>query len=237
MAISRLSIKNWPDSEKPRERLITKGAESLSDSELIALIIGSGTHHSGMNAIDIARTLINKFGGIEKIGEATPQELMSIKGIGSAKASKMLAVFEISRRISTKNIIAGTQILSSKDVFNFFSGKLSGQKKEFFYALLLNGKNRVLKAETISIGSLTSSIVHPRESFLPAIKSSAAGVIFAHNHPSGDPTPSQEDRLITRRLYEAGEILGIKVLDHVIIGNNNYYSFADNNELMGFNNF
>ncbi len=224
------SIKNWPDSEKPRERLLSKGQEYLSDAELLAIIIGGGSF--GMNAVETGRALLKKYETLEKIGVAAPAELMSIKGIGPTKASKLLATFEISRRLATKNTAPGFRVLSSKNVFEFLRGKLSGQKKEFFYTLLLNGKNRILKCENISIGSLTTSIVHPRESFLPAIKYSAAAVIFVHNHPSGDPTPSQEDRLITRRLFEAGEILGIKVLDHVIIGDNNYYSFADNNDLM-----
>ncbi len=227
-----LSIRNWPDSEKPRERLLRMGAEYLSDAELLAIIIGSGSFSSGMNAVETARALLNKCEGLERIGKAVPEELMAIKGIGPTKASKLLAAFEISRRLASRNASPGVRILSSKDVFEFLNGKLSGQKKEYFYTLLLNGKNRILRCETVSIGSLTSSIVHPRESFLPAIKYSAAAVIFAHNHPSGDPTPSQEDRLITRRLFEAGEILGIKVLDHVIIGDNNYYSFADNNDLV-----
>ncbi len=226
------SIKNWPDSERPRERLLSKGAESLSDAELLAIIIGSGSFSSGMNAVETGRALLKKYETLEKIGLAAPEELMSIKGIGPTKASKLVAVFEIARRLATKNIAPGFRILSSKNVFEFLRGKLAGQKKEFFYTLLLNGKNRILKCENISIGSLTTSIVHPRESFLPAIKYSAAAVIFAHNHPSGDPTPSQEDRLITRRLFEAGEILGIKVLDHVIIGDNCYYSFADNHDLI-----
>lgn len=226
------SIKNWPDSEKPRERLLRMGAEYLSDAELLAVIIGSGSSSSGMNAVETARALLNKCETLEKIGGAVPDELMNIKGIGPTKASKLLAAFEISRRLASRNACPGFKILSSKDAFEFLHGKLSGQKKEFFYTLLLNGKNRILRCENISIGSLTSSIVHPRESFLPAIKYSAAAVIFAHNHPSGDSTPSQEDRLITRRLFEAGEILGIKVLDHVIIGDNNYYSFADNNDLI-----
>jgi DNA repair protein RadC len=226
------SIRNWPDSEKPRERLLRMGPEYLSDSELLAVIIGSGSFSSGMNAVETARALLNKCETLEKISRAAPEELMNIKGIGPTKASKLLAAFEIARRLASKNSCPGFRILSSKDVFEFLCGKLSGQKKEFFYTLLLNGKNRILKCENISIGSLTSSIVHPRESFLPAIKFSAAAVIFVHNHPSGDPTPSQEDKLITRRLFEAGEILGIKVLDHVIIGDNNYYSFADNNDLI-----
>jgi DNA repair protein RadC len=226
------SIRNWPDSEKPRERLLRMGPEYLSDSELLAVIIGSGSFSSGMNAVETARALLNKCETLEKISRAAPEELMNIKGIGPTKASKLLAAFEIARRLASRNSCPGFRILSSKDVFEFLCGKLSGQKKEFFYTLLLNGKNRILKCENISIGSLTSSIVHPRESFLPAIKFSAAAVIFVHNHPSGDPTPSQEDKLITRRLFEAGEILGIKVLDHVIIGDNNYYSFADNNDLI-----
>lgn len=226
------SIRNWPDSEKPRERLLRYGPHSLSDAELLAIIIGSGSFFSGMNAIDTARTLIKKYETLEKIAQTIPAELMSIKGIGPTKSSKLCAAFEISRRLSSKDTSPGFRVLSSRNVFEFLNGKLTGQKKEFFYTILLNGKNRILKYELISVGSLTSSIVHPRESFLPAIKYSAAAVIFAHNHPSGDPTPSQEDKLITRRLFEAGEILGIKVLDHVIIGDNNYYSFADNNDLI-----
>jgi len=225
-------IRNWPDSEKPRERLLRHGPHNLSDAELLAIIIGSGSFFSGMNAIDTARTLLKKYETLEKISEAIPEELMTIKGIGPTKSSKLCAAFELSRRLLSKKPPAGYRVLSSRNVFDFLNGKLTGQKKELFYTILLNGKNKILKYELISLGSLTSSIVHPRESFLPAIKYSAAAVIFAHNHPSGDPTPSQEDKLITRRLFEAGEILGIKVLDHVIIGDNNYYSFADNNELI-----
>jgi len=233
MTLLKTPIKNWPSSERPRERLLQSGAEFLSDAELLAIILGSGSSSAGVNAIDIARALIHEYDGLDNLSTAIPQELMKIKGIGITKATALCAAFEISRRLNSRPLSSGVRILSSRDVYEFLSKKLTGQKKEFFYSILLNGKNRILKCELISVGSLTCSIVHPRESFLPAIRCSAASIIFAHNHPSGDPSPSHEDRLITRRLYEAGEIIGIKVLDHVIIGDNNYYSFAEHNSLGG----
>lgn len=226
-----MPIKEWPNEERPRERLLTMGPDYLSDAELLAIIIGSGSSASGMNAIETARALLKEHESLEKLSALAPPEFMKTKGIGPSKASKLCAIFEISKRIHTRKPHPGARIHSSKDAYEFLNGKMNNMKKELFFTLLLNGKNSIIRSEVISVGSLTSSVVHPREAFLPAIKHSAAAVIFAHNHPSGDPTPSPEDKLITRRLYESGEILGIRVLDHIIVGFKSYYSFADNNEL------
>jgi len=226
-----IPIKKWPSSERPRERLMESGAQSLSDTELLAIVIGNGNALTGMNAVETARTLLGEFGSLRKLSEISPQELRKSKGIGNAKAATICAVFEISKRLSSSKINPGNRILSSMDAYESLRGYLTDLKKEHFCTILLNGKNRIIKKELISIGSLTTSLVHPREVFLPAIRNSAAAVIFLHNHPSGDPSPSNEDYQITQRLVEVGELLGIRVLDHIIVGSDTFYSFADNHKL------
>lgn len=221
------TIKDWPEDERPRERLIMHGAESLSNAELLAIILRTGDASTRKTALDHARALLNRFKGFRAIGNATIAELCEFKGIGLAKAAQIMATMEIARRFSSERLEDGTPFRSSRDVFNHFHERLRDKKKEIFIVLLLDGKNRRIKDITVSQGSLTASLVHPREVFNPVVRESAASIILVHNHPSGDPEPSTEDREITARLKEVGDLLGIKVLDHVIIGSGRYMSFAD----------
>jgi DNA repair protein RadC len=221
------TIKQWPESDRPREKLLEKGAETLSDAELLAIILRTGEASTGQSALDHGRTLMVRFETFRRLEEASLQELCALKGVGPAKAAQIKAVLEIAKRYAEEPMQQGEPFRSSQDVFQHYREHLGNQKKELFYVLLLDGKNRKIKDVRISEGSLTSSLVHPREVFNPVIRESAAAVILIHNHPSGDPTPSQEDLEITRRLREVGEVMGVRVLDHIIVGKGRYVSFVD----------
>lgn len=219
----RPSIKQLPASERPRERLIQSGEEQLSDAELLGIIIRDGTRRE--SAVDIARKLLSKYGNFRLLGSKTISELCKIDGIGLAKAAQIKAVIAIAKRYSTIAIKPGARLTSSDAIYRHFHEKLRDKKQEAFLLILLDNKNRILKEEQISKGSLTTSIVHPREVFGPAMREHAASVLFVHNHPSGDPSPSDEDIEITRRLEKVSQIVGIRVIDHIIIGDSSYISF------------
>ncbi|MFO0794605.1 MAG: DNA repair protein RadC [Candidatus Brocadiaceae bacterium] len=221
----RPTIKELPTHERPRERLIQNGDECLTDAELLGIIIRDGT--PAYSAVDIAQGLLSKYGDFRNLGSVSISELCKIKGIGPARAAQIKASLAIARRFATIALQPQQQFKCSRDIFNHFHERLRGKKQENFLAVLLDNKNRIIKDLSISTGSLTSSIVHPREVFNPAIKESAASIIFVHNHPSGDPEPSKEDIQITHRLVEVGNIVGIKVLDHLIIGNDHFVSLKD----------
>jgi DNA repair protein RadC len=224
----RKSVKEWPEDERPRERLVKYGASSLSDAQLLAIIIRNG--RGGRSAVDLGMELLEKFGGLEGIAQAGISEICGkdgVKGIGKAKASEIKAAIELGRR-HQKPSLAGASFCSSGDVISYYQPRMKDLKKEVFRCALLDTKNKIIRDEVVSIGSLTASLVHPRETFKAAIRESAAAVIFIHNHPSGDIKPSQEDILLTRRLVQAGEVLGIQVLDHIIIGDGCHFSFRDN---------
>jgi DNA repair protein RadC len=221
-------IKEWPESDRPREKLLENGPETLSNAELLAIILRVGEASTGQSALDHGRELMSRFdGSFRKLEEASTQDLRTIKGIGPAKAAQVKAALEIAKRFSREELKRGEQFRSSADVFNHYREHLGGLKKEEFHVLLLDAKNRKIRDVRVSEGSLTSSLVHPREVFSPVIRESAAAVILIHNHPSGDPQPSQEDLHITRRLREVGEVMGVRVLDHLIIGKGRYVSFVD----------
>jgi DNA repair protein RadC len=224
-------IKEWPEADRPREKLLEQGPQSLSDAELLAIVLRTGDGQSGRTALDHARQLINKCKNFRNLASVATAELCDLKGIGPAKAAAVMAVMEISRRYATERFPQGKAFGRSADVFAHFHQRLRDRKKECFFILLLDSKNRAIKEERVSEGTLTSSLVHPREAFAPAIRESAASLILVHNHPSGDPTPSREDEEITLRLAEGGRLLGIAVLDHIIIGQGDYYSFADEGRL------
>ncbi len=220
-------IKDWPVADRPREKLLSTGSASLSDTELLALILRSGHAGSGTSALDLARQLLTRFGTIRVMVSASAVELCKITGIGPAKAAEILALGELARRFATTPLPPGTRFTSSREVFEHFHERLRDRKKEVFLALLLDSKNRVLREIQVSEGSLNASIVHPREVFQPVIRESAAAVLFVHNHPSGDPEPSREDLDLTARLRDAGALMGVRVLDHIIIGSGRYISLAD----------
>lgn len=221
------SIKEWPEDERPREKLLRKGAETLSDAELLALILRTGDSASHTSAVDQARNLLGRFGSLRSLAGASSTELQQQKGIGPAKTAELLGVFELARRFSAAPLRPGERYSSSREVYQHYHERLRDRKKEVFLTLLLDAKNRVIREIQVSEGSLTASIVHPREVFTPVIRESAAAVLFVHNHPSGDPTPSREDIELTNRLRQAGEVMGVRVLDHIIIGNGDYVSFTD----------
>jgi DNA repair protein RadC len=225
-------IKDWPEDERPREKLLNRGPEVLSDAELLALVLRTGDAVSKTSAVDHARLLLTRFGSLRELARASIAELCQIKGIGPAKTAELQAVFELARRFSTEALRPGERYTCSEDVFRHYHERLRDRKKEVFLTLLLDSKNQVIREVKISEGSLTASIVHPREVFAPVVRESAAAVLFVHNHPSGDPTPSREDIEITSRLKEAGDLMGVRVLDHIIIGNGKYMSFVDRG-LMG----
>ena len=224
---SSYTIKEWPEEDRPREKLLAKGAPALSETELLAIILRNGDAASRNTAIDHARLLLNQFGGLKGIDEAAITELCGIKGIGPAKVAQLKACLEIGKRIGSQKWETGQPLHSAEDVFHHFRDSLGREKREFFYVVLLNNKNRKMREVKISEGSLTASLVHPREVYNPVIRESAAGVIFVHNHPSGDPAPSREDIDITKRLKDVGDVMGVRVLDHVVIGYDRYFSFSD----------
>ena len=226
--MSSNAIKDWPEDERPREKLLKRGAAALTDAELLALVLRTGDATAGRSAIDLGRELLERFGGnLRELAQAELNELQQIKGLGLAKAASIKAAFTLGSRFQARRLETLERFTSPAQVFEFFHHELRDNRKELFLILLLDGKNRITRKVQVSEGSLNQSIVHPREVFAPAVRESAAAVIFIHNHPSGDPAPSREDRDITRRLKEAGEILGIKVLDHIIIGDGGYFSFVE----------
>lgn len=216
-----VKIHDLPLEDRPRERLMKLGPEHLSTAELIAIILRTGT--IGENVSVVAGRLLKKF-GLKGLSTASLQELMMVQGIKEVKAGQLLACFELARRLEAYNPEPKPRIRSSRDVYALLAPGMRDLKKEKFTAIYLNTKNAVIRMETVSLGSLNGSLIHPREVFKTAILESAAGVIIAHNHPSGDPTPSLEDLQVTKRLIEAGEIVGIKLIDHVVIGEEGFES-------------
>ena len=218
-----MKIKDLPKSDRPREKLIAKGAENLKDSELLAILLRTGT--TGKNVIEIASQILTKYSK-KRLMQMTYEDLSKISGIDSAKATTLLAAFELSKRALEVNDTNLPMITTAKDAVAQLSD-MRELKKEHFVVLYLNAKNQLVHKETISMGTLNANLVHPREVFEPALKHSAAQIVVAHNHPSGDPKPSEDDLEVTKRLTEAGKMMGIEVVDHIIVSKNAYFSFKE----------
>lgn len=225
MTESPYKISRWPKQERPRERLLQQGAQHLSDTELLGILIGKGTKKK--TAIDLARELLERYESLENLFSRSPAELMNVKGIGSAKAATLSAAFQLVRRVQSQKHRGRPIFKKAKDVADHYLPLMTDLRKEVFKVLLLSRANRLIKEVTLSEGTLDASLVHPREVFREALLESAAGVILLHNHPSGNPTPSEEDLRITRQLVEAGKVMGIKVYDHLILAGEDYRSLAD----------
>ena len=217
-------IKEWPKDEQPREKLLGFGPQVLSDAELLAILIESGT--GGITAVDLAKRLLVEHQNLSELASKGVAELTRMKGIGPARGARILASFEVGRRIEGGKQKREKRLNSPEDVVKLFSPKLRDLKKEFFKILLLDSGNKMIRDVTISQGTLNASVVHPREVFKPAVDYLAAGIILLHNHPSGETSPSREDRAITSQLLKASGIMGIPILDHIIIAGNRYFSFA-----------
>jgi DNA repair protein RadC len=222
-----MKIKDLPESSKPRERFQKLGPEALSDAELFAILLRTGTR--GENVVDMSNRLISEH-KLDKLFECSLKELQEIKGIGPSKAMQILAMAELGKRynqLKQTNNKNQRKISCAKDVFDHFHERLKDEKQEHFYVLMLNNQNNIIGEHLVSKGILDASILHPREVFRPAIKNSASKIILVHNHPSGDPNPSQEDLAITEKIIKAGEEISIKVLDHVIIGKEEFWCWKD----------
>ena len=225
MAEFPYKITRWPKKERPRERLLQHGPQNLTEAELLGILLGKGTKKK--NAIDLARELLEQYESLQGLFSRSPSELMKVKGIGSAKAATLSAAFELVRRIQSQRMNGRSSFKRSSDVVNHYLPLMRDLRKEVFKVLLLNRANRLIKEVPISEGTLDASIVHPRDVFREALLEPAAGVILIHNHPSGNPSPSEEDLRITKQLVEAGRLLGIRVYDHIILAGESYRSLAD----------
>ena len=222
-----MRIKDMPDNNRPRERFLKHGSEVLSDAELFAIFLRTGTIQE--NVVDMSNRLIAEY-GLDKLFDCSLKELQKIKGIGPSKAMQVLAMAELGKRVN-KSKTPVRFLSSAKKVFEFMHEKLKDEKQENFITILLNNRNYFIKEVLITKGIMNASIIDSREIFKPAIKNSAARIILVHNHPSGDPFPSEEDLEVTKKIMDAGELLGIKVLDHVIIGRENYWSWKEKKRL------
>jgi DNA repair protein RadC len=209
----------------PRERLAALGAEALSDAELVALLLRTGG--GGADALSVATRLLARHQGVQGLARAVGPELAATAGVGPAKSASLVAALELGRRLATRRLRPGDSVRGPADVFRHFHARLRDVRHERFLVLLLDGRHRLLREVVISQGTLTASLVHPREVFRPALREAAAAVVLVHNHPSGDPTPSTEDREITARLAEAGRLVGIPVLDHVVVAERGWASLSE----------
>lgn len=223
------NIRNMRPENRPREKFERVGAENVNDADLLAILLRTGL--AGKSALEVATNLLRVFESLEGLDTAALSELTAVKGVGRGKAVEIKAAIELGKRLFTRPLSKGVQITCSSDVFNAYHLRFRASRQEEFLLLCLNTKNQVTKESRISVGSLNQSVVHPREVFKEAIRESAHGVLFVHNHPSGDPRPSNADIDLTRQLKDAGEMLKIRILDHIVIGERNYYSFLDNGTL------
>lgn len=225
-----VKIKEIPLNDRPRERLINSGSNTLSNEELLAIILDTGTKDK--SAKDLAISVLSKINHISELKDINYQNLISIKGIGISKATKILSLIELSKRINAKlETLNNIKANNSKVIYEYFKDKLMDEKQEYFYCLYLNNKKRIIKNKLLYIGTINQTLIHPRDIFKEAYLLSASAIICIHNHPSGNTVPSKEDIIMTKNLKEVGLIMGINVVDHIIIGKNNYYSFFENGDI------
>lgn len=215
----------YPEETRPRERLLAHGPEALADYELLAILLKTGSR--GQNVVDLSLSLLNQFGSLYELKQASITELTSFPGIGPIKASELLAACELGYRIAHSAQTKKGKITSTQSAGQYFIRLFHGLQQEQVMAAYLNTKNEVIKIEMVFKGSLNTSVAHPREIFKGAVKYSAARILLAHNHPSGNTEPSQADQLFTKRIVECGEMMGIEVLDHFIVGENDYISLRE----------
>ncbi|MFC5700506.1 DNA repair protein RadC [Cohnella faecalis] len=225
MELRSCRVREMPIEERPRERMQTYGAEALSHAELLAILLRTGTDKE--SAIHLAQRIISECGGLRGLAERNWDELTHIRGIGPAKALQLQASIELGRRVARSRLPDTVTISKPQDAADLLMEDMRHYREERFVCLFLNSKNHVIGRQTLSVGSLNASLVHPREVFRAAIRRSSASILCAHNHPSGDPTPSPEDIRLTRRLFEAGELVGIELLDHLVIGDNRFVSLKE----------
>jgi DNA repair protein RadC len=223
--ITGMTLRDVPAEERPRERMLQYGAQALSHSELLAILLRTGT--ASESAVHLAQRILKETNGLRQLAGISVEALTKIRGIGPAKALQIMAGIELGRRLASSRFGETVTIRSPHDASRLLMEDMRYLRKEHFVCLFLNTKNHVVGRETLSIGSLNASIVHPREVFLAAIERSSASIICAHNHPSGDPTPSPEDIEMTQRLVEAGRLIGIEVLDHLVIGDGTFVSLKE----------
>lgn len=225
-----VKIKDIPKSERPRERLISLGVENLNNEELISILLKTGS--KDLSAKDLANNLLKEVGSIYKLKDVNYSMLRKIKGIGDAKACSILTAIELGKRIRLENnSLNNMKITNSSIVFEYFNNLFIDKKQEYFYCVYLDNSKKVLDVKMLFIGTINGSLVHPREVFKEALLLSASSIICIHNHPSGNIFPSKDDINITNRLVEIGLLVGIKIIDHIIIGQNNYYSFMENGNI------
>jgi len=223
-------IREWAESDRPREKLLLKGKQSLSDAELIAILMGSGSKSE--SAVDLAKRILKTSSdNLIELSKLGVNDLMKFKGVGEAKAISIIAALELGKRRRGAEALEKKKITSSHDVFEYFSGILGDSNYEAFYILLLNRANKVIREIMISEGGFSGTVADPKKIFKIALENNASGVILCHNHPSGNIQPSDADIKLTKKLRSAGEMLDLPVIDHIIIGEENYYSFADENTL------
>ena len=229
MSTKKCKLNDYPEQLRPRERMALLGTDKLTDVELLAILISTGNKET--NVLELASQVLQAHKGITGLQNLTLSELTQEKGIGKAKATTILAAVELGKRVHNSTVAYRPVINGSPDAGVLLESRMRHLDREHFCVVLLSANNAVIGIETISIGTLTNTQVHPREVFKQAIRQSASGVILAHNHPSGDSVPSDEDLYLTERLVETGQIIGIHVIDHIIVGEDSYYSFRDNNLL------
>ena len=226
----KTSIKYWAEDDRPREKLLLKGKSSLSNAELIAILIGSGNINE--SAVDLSKSILNNVNdNLAELSKLSVKDLMKFKGIGEAKAISIIAALELGKRRRSSEIINKKTIINSRDAFEYFQGILADINYEEFHILLLNRANKIIRQFNISEGGVSGTIADPKKIFKLALENNASSMVLCHNHPSGNIKPSNADIKLTKDIKNSGELLEIKILDHVIIGDENYYSFADENML------